>query len=85
MTFELQRLLARFGKYGPLKVLLWPGFLVQKITTIEPEDAQLEVAMGSLALALAHEQGAARETARQSYPNYAELLARGAAAPASAS
>jgi uncharacterized protein YqhQ len=80
VTFELQRLLARFGKNGPLKVLLWPGFLVQKITTIEPEDAQLEVAMGSLALALAHERGVRREAAaRQSYPNYAELVSRGAA------
>ncbi len=78
VTFELQRLLARFGKAGPLQVLLWPGFLVQKITTIEPDDAQLEAAMGSLALALAHEQGVPRTTAaEQSYPNYAELLSRG--------
>jgi uncharacterized protein YqhQ len=80
VTFELQRLLARYGQRGPLQLLLWPGFLVQKITTIEPDDAQLEVAMGSLALALAHEQGARREAvSEQSYPNYAELLSRGAA------
>jgi len=80
VTFELQRLLARYGQRGPLQLLLWPGFLVQKITTIEPDDAQLEVAMGSLALALAHEQGAPRAAVNeQSYPNYAELLSRGAA------
>ncbi|MFZ5897129.1 MAG: DUF1385 domain-containing protein [Myxococcota bacterium] len=80
VTFELQRLLARFAQRGPLRALLWPGFLVQKITTIEPEDAQLEVAMGSLALALAHEQGGKRDAKNEeSYPNYAELLARGAA------
>lgn len=78
VTFELQRLLARFGKVGPLRALLWPGFLVQKITTIEPDDAQLEAAMGSLALALAHEQGVPRTAAAEkSYPNYAELLSRG--------
>ncbi|HET9930858.1 MAG TPA: DUF1385 domain-containing protein [Polyangiaceae bacterium] len=78
VTFELQRLLARFGKTGPLRALLWPGFLVQKITTIEPDDAQLEAAMGSLALALAHEQGVPRTVAAEkSYPNYAELLSRG--------
>ncbi|MGC4086885.1 MAG: DUF1385 domain-containing protein [Polyangiaceae bacterium] len=80
VTFELQRLLARYATKGPLRALLWPGFLVQKITTIEPDDSQLEVAMGSLALTLAHEKGAKREpVAEQSYPNYAELLSRGAA------
>jgi uncharacterized protein YqhQ len=50
ITFELQRLLARFAKKGPLRVLLWPGFLVQKITTIEPDDAQLEVALAALSV-----------------------------------
>ncbi|HEX8793134.1 MAG TPA: DUF1385 domain-containing protein, partial [Polyangiaceae bacterium] len=32
----------------PLRAVLWPGFLVQKITTAEPEDDQLEVALASL-------------------------------------
>ncbi len=57
ITFEIQRLLARYGK-GPLKLLLWPGFLVQKITTIEPDDAQLEVALAALRATLRREQGA---------------------------
>jgi uncharacterized protein YqhQ len=48
ITFELQRLLARFATRGPLRVLLWPGFLVQRITTIEPDDQQLEVALAAL-------------------------------------
>jgi uncharacterized protein YqhQ len=75
ITFELQRLLARFATRGPLSVLLWPGFLVQKITTIEPDDAQLEVALGALAVALGHEQGAREAVARdQHFPSYAELL-----------
>jgi len=55
VTFELQRALARWGK-GPLRVLLWPGFLVQKITTIEPDDAQLEVALAALRMTLNREQ-----------------------------
>ena len=67
ITFELQRLLARFATKGPLRVLLWPGFLVQKITTIEPDDAQLEVALAALAVTLererAPERGAAGERA----------------------
>ncbi|HET9955662.1 MAG TPA: DUF1385 domain-containing protein [Polyangiaceae bacterium] len=77
-TFELQRFLARFGTRGPLSVLLWPGFLVQKITTIEPDDKQLEVALGALAVTLAREQGrvaGAEPTSDRTYPSYATLLA----------
>jgi uncharacterized protein YqhQ len=48
LTFEVQRLLAKFCATGPLSVLLTPGFLVQRITTAEPDDAQLEVALGAL-------------------------------------
>jgi len=57
VTFELQRIFARFCTTGPLRVLLWPGFLVQKITTIEPDDAQLEVALASLRATLFRERG----------------------------
>jgi uncharacterized protein YqhQ len=77
ITFELQRLLARFATKGPLSVLLWPGFLVQKITTIEPDDAQLEVALGALAVTLGREQGVtapATTGVDRRYPSYAELL-----------
>ena len=48
VSFEIQRFFARFCTTGPLRVLLYPGFLVQKITTIEPDDDQLEVALASL-------------------------------------
>ena len=54
-TFELQRVFARYCTTGPLRALLWPGFLVQKITTIEPDDAQLEVALASLRATLFRE------------------------------
>jgi uncharacterized protein YqhQ len=57
VTFELQRLFARYCSTGPLRALLWPGFLVQKITTIEPDDAQLEVALASLRATLFRENG----------------------------
>jgi uncharacterized protein YqhQ len=46
VTFEIQRVFARYCTTGPLRAVLWPGFLVQKITTAEPDDAQLEVALG---------------------------------------
>jgi uncharacterized protein YqhQ len=57
LTFELQRFFARYCTTGPLRALLWPGFLVQKITTIEPDDAQLEVALASLRVTLFRERG----------------------------
>ena len=57
LTFELQRFFARYCTTGPLRALLWPGFLVQKITTIEPDDDQLEVALASLRATLFREKG----------------------------
>jgi uncharacterized protein YqhQ len=88
VTFELQRVLARYCTTGPLRALLWPGFLVQKITTAEPDDAQLEVALASLRVTLfRQEQGHTDESdADVTFPSYAALLAadRLRAAPASA-
>jgi uncharacterized protein YqhQ len=76
ITFELQRLLARFAKTGPLRVLLWPGFLVQKITTIEPDDAQLEVALAALAVTARREQEpAGTKSGERSFPDFGALVA----------
>jgi uncharacterized protein YqhQ len=74
ITFELQRILAKYCSTGPLSLLLWPGFLVQKITTIEPDDQQLEVALSALLVTLRVEQGeAAVRAADVSFPSYAAL------------
>lgn len=80
ITFEIQRVFARHCTKGPLRALLWPGFLVQKITTAEPDDQQLEVALGSLLAALAYEQpkAAVAESAQPAdrvFPNYEKMLA----------
>jgi uncharacterized protein YqhQ len=58
VTFEIQRIFARYCTTGFLRALLWPGFLVQKITTIEPDDDQLEVALASLKATLWREHAA---------------------------
>lgn len=63
VTFEIQRVFARYCTTGPLRALLWPGFLCQKITTIEPDDDQLEIALASLKVTLLREGGAAGGTA----------------------
>jgi uncharacterized protein YqhQ len=86
VTFELQRLLARYCAVGPLRVLLWPGFLVQKVTTAEPDDDQLEVALASLRVTLfRQEQGHAYASQEDvAFPSYQDLLAADALRPAHA-
>jgi uncharacterized protein YqhQ len=76
VTFEIQRLFARYCTTGPLRALLWPGFLVQKITTIEPDDAQLEIALASLKATLFRQDlgEAPRSTDDVRFSSYAALL-----------
>jgi uncharacterized protein YqhQ len=74
ITFELQRVLARHCSTGPLSILLWPGFLVQKITTIEPDEQQLEVALSALLVTLRVERGeAVVRDSDAAFPSYAAL------------
>jgi uncharacterized protein YqhQ len=76
VTYEIQRVFARYCTTGPLRLLLWPGFLVQKITTAEPDDTQLEVALASLRATLWREE--AREApapADRTFAGYGELIA----------
>jgi uncharacterized protein YqhQ len=76
ITFELQRLLARYAKSGPLRILLWPGFLVQKITTIEPDDSQLEVALAALAVTARREREPEGTTSgERSFADFGTLVA----------
>ncbi len=90
VTFEIQRFFARYCTRGPLRALLWPGFLVQKITTAEPDDDQLEVALASLRVTLFRQDDQGGEAPAPesdvSFPTYAALLAaprlRGARAAA---
>lgn len=45
ISYELLRL---FDKYPSLRIFATPGFILQKLTTAEPDDSQLEVAIISL-------------------------------------
>jgi uncharacterized protein YqhQ len=78
VTFEIQRVFARYCTTGPLRALLWPGFLVQKITTIEPDDDQLEVALASLRATLFRQNApadAGPATEDVSFPSYEAIAA----------
>lgn len=80
ITFELQRFTARYCVTGPGRLLLVPGFLVQKITTIEPDDDQLEIALASMRATLWRENvGTERalpghEAEVLAFPSYASLV-----------
>ncbi len=76
ITYEIQRVFARFCTTGPLRALLWPGFMVQKITTAEPDEAQLEVALASLRATLWREEKVdAPAPPDRVFSDYATLLA----------
>jgi uncharacterized protein YqhQ len=86
VTFELQRVFSRYCTTGPLRALLVPGFLVQKITTAEPDDAQLEVALASLRVTLFRQENAEAGGAEGdvSFASYEALLAAPRLRPATA-
>lgn len=65
ISYELQRFSARYCTTGPLRVLLWPGFLFQKITTRQPDDRQIEVAIASMQSAFWREREAERAPATE--------------------
>lgn len=80
VTFEIQRVFARYCTTGPLRALLWPGFLVQKITTIEPDDDQLEIALASLRVTLFREEGIEKSVQKPAdvrYGNFDSLMGAG--------
>lgn len=78
ITYEIQRVFAKYCTTGPLQVLLWPGFVVQKITTAPPDDSQLEVALASLRTALARATAKPAEIAPPDaqFPSYDALAAQ---------
>jgi uncharacterized protein YqhQ len=47
-AYELIRLAGRFRESNLLKVLVWPGMLLQRLTTAEPTDDQIEVALTAM-------------------------------------
>jgi uncharacterized protein YqhQ len=67
ISYELQRVSARYCTVGPLRVLLWPGFLFQRITTREPSEHQLEVAIAAMEMARVREE--AEQKLAQSEPD----------------
>jgi uncharacterized protein YqhQ len=53
LGYELLRLGARFYRYAPVRVVMQPGLWLQHLTTREPSDDQVEVAIAALCAVLA--------------------------------
>jgi uncharacterized protein YqhQ len=72
LAYELQRLSAKDSCPGWIRLLVRPGIWLQNITTKEPSDDQLEIALLSLERALAREQGAPKaQEGVTIYPSFA--------------
>ncbi len=55
ISYEILKGLARAENNWLVRALKWPGLMVQKITTAEPDDRMLEVALVSLKASLGYE------------------------------
>lgn len=56
LAYEAQRLSARAPGHPLVRLVIWPGLALQRITTVEPDDSMLEVALLSLRSVLWREQ-----------------------------
>jgi uncharacterized protein YqhQ len=55
LAYEAIKLSGKFQKASLIRPLIWPGLMLQKITTSEPDDEQLEVSMAALRAVLTPE------------------------------
>jgi uncharacterized protein YqhQ len=65
ISYELIRLAGKFSRYKIINILFYPGLLLQKITTREPDEGQIEVAVSSLQKILEAEESGAADTFEQ--------------------
>ena len=52
ISYELLKLSARFKHNFFMKAITYPGLMMQKLTTKEPDEKQIEVALASLKIVL---------------------------------
>ncbi len=81
VSYELQRLSARFVDNPLAKIFLVPGYLVQGLSTAEPSDDQVEIALAALRVTLAREAAPAAPEAVtvNTYADYDKVSAAYAA------
>lgn len=85
LGYEFQRASARHASRGPFRFVNYPGFLFQKLTTREPDDAQIEVAIAALQSAAWREHAgvrAANVETTETFGSLEAVLARFSVHPA---
>lgn len=75
ISYELQRLAARYPKNAILRVLTAPGLWMQRITTKEPSEDQLEIAVLAMRRCIAYEAGERKESREAIFPALEDALA----------
>jgi uncharacterized protein YqhQ len=61
ISYELIRIAGKFSRFRIVNILFYPGLLLQRITTREPDESQIEVAVTSLKNVLEAESGEAQD------------------------
>jgi uncharacterized protein YqhQ len=61
LSYELLKLSAKFQSSLVVRALIWPGLMLQRLTTREPKDDQIEVALNSLKKSLESEESLSAE------------------------
>ncbi len=56
LSYEIIRWGGKHSRHLLAHVLLWPGLATQRLTALEPDDSQLEVALEALKAVLAREE-----------------------------
>jgi uncharacterized protein YqhQ len=56
LSYEIIRWGGKHSRHALAKVFLWPGLATQRLTALEPDDSQLEVALEALKAVLAREE-----------------------------
>lgn len=74
ISYEIQRLAARRPNQRILQALIAPGMWMQRITTQEPSDDQLEISVLAMRRCIAHEEGAGGESRAMIFPTLEEAL-----------
>jgi uncharacterized protein YqhQ len=56
LSYEIIRWGGKHSQHPLAKIFLWPGLVTQRLTALEPDDSQLEVALEALKAVLAREE-----------------------------
>lgn len=75
ISYEVQRLSARYPQNPLVRLLAAPGMWMQRLTTGEPDRKQLEIAVVAMKRCIAYEEGKTSDEGEHIYPDFEAALA----------